>query len=194
MGMGVELWLAMPYTAWAGAAPKEAPRLPDPLPLDADTLANQHEPGNVYWEWHQRFREWAVPLNPALRQAWLAAVKGVGLSMGEKAGRKKTRGREGGLRYDLVEGVDARPFEFDTVSLGNEAGFAPDTRPMGVNLSGYYYPVFLDLVPGEQVGGLPNPVVLSGDLMSKVSVAQMYIERALPWMAAAKLQIVHLHY
>ena len=183
MATGIELWLGYTYPEYHKKAPPDAPRVPWPLPTDGSEDGPRETWPDEFYAYSRR-----KDVREPLVQAWLGAVKEMGWGIATPAkGKARTY-----FNVNTVAGKDEfSPFSLDK-QFGGEMEFDFPHVPIGVPLSGRYFPVFLD---HKSSGCLSNPLNLEDpELLRMITIARQHITNAVLWLAAAKLMVVLIHY
>jgi hypothetical protein len=175
---GIEVWFGYTYEEYDRKAPIDAPRLPE-----GTTAGNAKEEGNSWYDRFQEYADIAAVRNP-LETAWVGACMELGWKVGKKKGRYWPVTTPAG-RSEFV------PFSLHA-QYGGEMEFDFPDLPVGVALSGRYYPRFLDY---KTDGCLPNPLVLwTPEMERMIEVARVEILKYAAWLMDGKLMIVEQHY
>lgn len=183
MATGIEIWLGYEYTEYHAKAPPDAPRVPWPLPADGSEDGPRED-------WPAAFDRYAdrAEVRNRLEAAWVAACGETGWKVLKQKEKRYWPVRVPGS----ARAYDFSPFCLDK-QFGGEMGFDFPEVPIGVPLSGRYFPTFLDYK--DSSGALPNPLVVwEPETARLIDVAARHITAAVPWLRDARTMVVLIHY
>lgn len=87
---------------------------------------------------------------------------------------------------------ECSPFRLG-MALYGEMGYDFPAVPIGVALSGRYFPTFLDY--RDESGTLPAPLVVwTPEMAGMIDAAVRHIVSRVPWLGRGKTMVVEMHY